>query len=117
MRPQPSMVPDQMRLLQTEDYEELERREERGYSDFSATGCESAGLCVLFGFTAALIVVMVILILEVATGRWNLPAAIALVIIICIVAVILLACTGIGDILQRIYDRRNNPQAFKVVEE
>ena len=61
MQPQPSHLPDQMRLL---------HREAKEYDDKSATFLESAILCVLFSFIAALIVAIVIVVVEVATGRW-----------------------------------------------
>ena len=115
MRPQPSMLPaqvqvppDQTPLLLTPDPEEGKRREEKGYSDFSATGCESAMLCVLFSFIAALIVAIVIVVVEFATGRWDLPPLFVFIIIFFIVAVILLVCIFISDVLERRYNRKNN---------
>ena len=99
---------DQRQLLLTPDPEEGKRREEKGYSDFSATGCESAMLCVLFSIIAALIVFIVIVVVEVATGRWDLPAFIAIIIIVFIVAVIVVVGAVIGDILERRYNRKNN---------
>ena len=98
MQPRPPMLPapikvppDQMRLLPpTEDPEDGKGREAKEYDDKSATFCESAILCVLFSFIAALIVFIVFVVVEVASGRWDVPVVIALITILGIVVVILM---------------------------